>query len=579
MDDEVNNALGPALASALDKKGYTELTPVQKAVLDPALEGRDLRITSQTGSGKTVAIGFTLRKIIEGDCSARDGIARPKAMVVAPTRELAKQVEEELSWLFAPSRVKIASATGGASIRDERRALAGGPAIVVGTPGRLLDHLDRGGIDATQVGAVVFDEADRMLDLGFREDLEKIIGFVPEEHQTHLCSATFPRDVRALADRVQRDPAHVEGTRLGVANVDIDHVVHLVEFRQRIDAIVNLLLAHPEAQTLVFARTRADVSHIASELQQAGFVVNSLSGEMEQPERDRALAAFKRGNLDALVATDVAARGIDVQDIARVIHAEPPNDADTYTHRSGRTGRAGRKGTSSVLVSPTTLMRASMLLRRAGVVFRFEPIPSAEEIRRSADDRFLVAITSPDPEGFIGYDARTWEMAKHLSTTPDLVRTIAHLLVRARHGGATEPREIRLIEPPNERRKALQSSPIGAHPSAKHAREQRTDGWAHFRITWGNEHGADARRVLAMVCRRGQIQGSEVGAIKILRTYSIVEIARDVADRFAEHASQPDERNPRVSIKRDHSAATMAKSPSPAAPPRGEGRPNRPRPR
>ena len=176
--------------------------------------------------------------------------------------------------------------------------------------------------------------------------------------------------MKALADKVQNDPAHVEGTPLGAANADIDHVVHLVDPSQRVDAIINLLLACPDQQTLVFARTRADVARVARELHQAGFAVSSISGEMEQPERNRALADFKRGKLRVLVATDVAARGIDVQDIARVIHAEPPDDPDSYTHRSGRTGRAGRKGQSALLCSPSALSKASLLLKRARIQFR-----------------------------------------------------------------------------------------------------------------------------------------------------------------------------------------------------------------
>ncbi|HSQ65591.1 MAG TPA: DEAD/DEAH box helicase, partial [Polyangiaceae bacterium] len=350
MDKVGFDMLRPAFAAALEKKGFSSLTSVQQAVLEPALAGRDLRITSQTGSGKTLAIGLVVADMVDGVTATKGGVAKPRVMVVAPTRELAKQVEEELAWLYAAAGASVTSVTGGASIRDERRALAGGPAVVVGTPGRLLDHLKRGGIDASQVGAIVLDEADRMLDLGFREDLLAILEHAPPERRTHLVSATFPRDVRALADRVQKEPAHVEGTKLGTANTDIEHVIHLVDSRQRLDAIVNLLLATPEAQTLVFARTRADVAHMTRDLEHAGFSVGSLSGEMEQAARNRALAAFKRGSLHALIATDVAARGIDVQDIARVIHAEPPSDADAYTHRSGRTGRAGRKGTSSILV-------------------------------------------------------------------------------------------------------------------------------------------------------------------------------------------------------------------------------------
>src|SRR5262252_2037354 len=204
--------LGPALFRAIERKGYAELTAVQRAVLDPTLAGRDLRITSQTGSGKTLAIGLSLRELANQDSPASQSVASPRALVVAPTRELAHQVEQELSWLYAEVGMRLATTTGGASYRDEHRALARGPAVIVGTPGRLLDHLQRGSIDPSQVGTVVLDEADRMLDLGFREDLEQLFKRVPEARTTHLVSATFPRMVRAFADRLQREPAHVQGT-------------------------------------------------------------------------------------------------------------------------------------------------------------------------------------------------------------------------------------------------------------------------------------------------------------------------------------------------------------------------------
>ena len=239
----LETVLGPALAGALEKKGYTSLTPVQQAILDPSLAERDLRITSQTGSGKTVAIGLAVRDLVVRDASPMAGLGAPHVLVVTPTRELAKQVEEELSWLFAPLKAKVASVTGGASYRDERRALGAGPAVLVGTPGRLLDHLTKGSINPIRLAAVVLDEADRMLDLGFKDDLEAILAYAPDEHRTHLMSATFPREVRALADAVQTDPAMVEGTPIGVANTDIEHVIHLVDPKQRLDAIVNLLPA------------------------------------------------------------------------------------------------------------------------------------------------------------------------------------------------------------------------------------------------------------------------------------------------------------------------------------------------
>ncbi|HYO93612.1 MAG TPA: DEAD/DEAH box helicase, partial [Polyangiaceae bacterium] len=426
--------LGPELAEAITKKGYTALTPVQEAVLDPALADRDLRISSQTGSGKTLAIGFVLRDVVQQASKPAKGVGRPAGLVVTPTRELAKQVEAELTWLYAGRKVRVTGVTGGASYRDEQRALAAGPSIVVGTPGRLLDHLRRGSIDPSGLAAVVLDEADRMLDLGFRDDLEAILAMAPEEHRTHLVSATFAREVRALADRVQKKAVNVEGTPLGTANTDIDHVIYMVAPSERVNALINILLANPEDQTLVFARTRADVARIADELKDAGFSVSSLSGEMEQAARNRAMSAFKRGDIQALVATDVAARGIDVQDIARVVQVDPPTDADTYTHRSGRTGRAGRKGTSAILVAPSALSRVSQLLRRAAVKFRTESVPTAASIREKREQRLFAELTDA-AEGAKELDGRAAALARRIVEAGEAERALGRLLAQAQGPG------------------------------------------------------------------------------------------------------------------------------------------------
>jgi ATP-dependent RNA helicase DeaD len=578
--------LGPALTAALDKRGFTDLTPVQLAVLDPKLGGRDLRISSQTGSGKTVAIGFTLRDLFDEPVTiAGAGVARPRAIVIAPTRELARQVEQELGWLYAERGVRATAVTGGTSYRDERRALGAGPGIVVGTPGRLVDHLDRGGIDPSAVGALVLDEADRMLDMGFREELLAIFSRLPETRRTHLVSATFPKEVRALADRAQRDPVHLEGTRLGEANADIEHVVCLVEPSERVDAVVNLLAAAPDARTLVFARTRADVSQLAAELVEAGFPVGALSGEMDQRDRNRALAAFKRGQLRALVATDVAARGIDVHEVSEVIHVEAPGDADAYTHRSGRTGRAGRKGRSVLLATIGELGHVRRILDRARVRHRIEPLPTADEITARMDDRLFEALTAPAAEGESeALDARVIELAARLGASADPAQVIARLLVKSGAGQRVEPRALTVVAAPVESpRNERARSPRGRdrrpstlfppptegdrRPTRPRAREGATQdeaprGWALFDVTWGDVHGADARRLLALVCRRGNIQGSDVGAIRVGRTSSQVEVALDVAEAFARAASAPDPRDPRVRI-RDARDAGRSQMPPP----------------
>lgn len=555
--DDLETLVGPELARAFAGKGYESLTAVQAAVLDPEAAGRDLRMSSQTGSGKTVALGLAIRKEV------RKPDGKPRAFVIAPTRELAKQVEEELSWLFEPLGATIASVTGGTSVRDERRALSRGPTVVVGTPGRLLDHLTRGAIDASGVKAVVLDEADRLLDMGFREDLESILSHVPEGRRTHLVSATFPREVLALANKVQSDPVAVEGTRLGVANVDIEHVLHLVDHRERTNALINLLLASPDAQTLVFARTRADVARVASELDEAGFTVRPLSGEMQQRERDRALAAFRRGELDALIATDVAARGIDVQDIARVIQLEPPTDSDTYTHRSGRTGRAGRKGQSVMLVAPPTLARTRFLLKRAGVTPAIKPVPTPDEIRAVRSQHLYEDLTAPLPEGFAGFDDATYALAKRLAQGPEVPRTIVRLLLRARAAGVAEPRNVRPIAPPDE---APRKAAVTLPPSAPRPRDQK---FVTFQVSWGAEHGADPRRLFALICRRGEIDRNQVGAIRIGARSSTVEVAADIAAEFEKKAQRPDPRDARVRVRRLPDERPLG----------GDDRPRRPPPR
>ena len=569
--DDLAAVIGPELASAFEARGYTALTRVQEAVLDPELRDRDLRVSSQTGSGKTVAIGLAMRELVAAGAKSQGNTARPRALVITPTRELAKQVEEELGWLYTPLALRIACVTGGGGYRDELRAFKRGPAVVVGTPGRLLDHLDRKAIDASDVAVVVLDEADRMLDLGFREDIEKILAHTPDERRTHLVSATFPPEVRALADRVQTDPVSVEGTPLGEANTDIEHVIHLVHPRERVSAIVNLLLASPGAQTLIFARTRADVAGLASDLDDAGFHVGMLSGEMEQPERNRALAAFKRGSLAALVATDVAARGIDVVDISRVIQVQPPDDPDAYTHRSGRTGRAGRKGTSSLLVAPGELVRTLRLLARARVRHRFEPIPPAASIRSAQDEHLLAALTAEGSDDQDPPDARATELAKTLASSADPVRAIARLVSRALRQGAPEPRELTPIDPPSRGH---------VPPAARKEREKReknTAGWVTFRVSWGAMHGAETRRLVAMLCRRGKIDGSDIGAIQVQKTSSTVDIALPVAEAFEKATRAPDPRDPRIHIRRwvDEPAKGARQHPKPKgghAPPKRRNR-------
>jgi ATP-dependent RNA helicase DeaD len=279
--------------------------------------------------------------------------------------------------------------------------------------------------------------------------------------------------------------------------------------------------------------------------------VRTLSGEMEQPERDRALLAFRQGGVQALVATDVAARGIDVRDIARVIQIEPPNDVDTYTHRSGRTGRAGRQGTSVLFVSPSHYPVIARGLARAKITHRVEPIPRPEAIQRAREEK-LVAWLGREGDGET-VDPHAVSIAKQLLTSAAPELAVARLVVKAGLHGPTRARAVRAIPAPREEQREQRQQRERREPreSRREDPHRAAPGdWVAFRVTWGGRHGADARRVLALACRRGNIRGSDVGAIRIDATYSSIEIARGVADAFEREAGKPDPRDPRVRFTR-----------------------------
>ena len=586
MPSPAFEALSPPIAAALTSRGFTALTTVQEAVLDPALAGRDLRISSQTGSGKTVAVGLVLVAGLEAAVTERAARSpapqtgpspcRPAALLVAPTRELAAQLQKELSWLYAPLGIRVAAVVGGTSYGGELRSLRSGPLVIVGTPGRLLDHLERGSIDPSEAFSVVLDEADQMLDLGFRDELEAILGKTPPERRTHLVSATFPREVLSLANRYQRNAADVQGTQRGEANEDITHVAHMVRSGERDAVLVNLLLLAPGERTLVFVRTRADAADIADRLANRGFGARALSGEMEQWERTKTLDAFRNGNISTLVATDVAARGLDVPDVSRVIHADPPNDPEAFTHRSGRTGRAGRKGTSIVLLPPSAREGVGRLFRRARVEGTFLPAPTVADVLRAADDRLIAELTAAPAED-AKEDARLRGLADRLLATEDPAKLVTALLARARHTGACAPETVTPIALQPQRPQAFEQrggpsrggyedrGPRGGYedrgPRGGYDRGPNNGpgqgpihapmhaGFVPFRVTWGERHGADPRRVLALVCRRGGIQGNQVGAIRIGEVESTFEVAVPVAAEFAELVRKPDTRDPRIRIE------------------------------
>lgn len=534
-------AVPAPLRKALEQRGFAALTEVQTAVLAADLPGRNLRISSQTGSGKTVALGMVLaRDMLETGSAERVG---PEALVITPTRELATQVAEELAWLFGDVRgVDVVSVTGGTEVWKDRKPLARKPRIVVGTPGRLNDHINTGMLLTDSIRHVVLDEADQMLDMGFRDELDAIVGALPEERRSHLVSATFPPAVKQLADRFQKNPLHVAGTQLGQANQDIEHIAHLVRPRESYAALVNVLLMSQGERTLIFVERRIDAQELSEMLAGDGFPALHLSGDLAQAQRTRTLNAFKAGVIDTLICTDVAARGLDVPDIVRVIHMGLSNDPDVYIHRSGRTGRAGRKGQSVLIVPSSAERRVQRLLGIARVSVQWRPTPTADRVFKTRTKAARVRMHELLQEG-VPVAPGELEYAQTLLTERDPAQLVAALLKLSEKPLPREPFALSSVTSKPTR----PGESFGGRPSPA---PRGSGSFQAFFINWGETSGANPSRVIAHICRRGGISGQAVGAVRIEARTSVFEVASDVAAAFEEAMRKPDPREPGLRVER-----------------------------
>jgi ATP-dependent RNA helicase DeaD len=495
-----------ALQDALDARGYDTLTPVQEAVLNPGYVGADLLVSAQTGSGKTLGFGLAIAPtILEDETFGPAGA--PLALVIAPTRELALQVKRELAWLYAQAGVVMASTVGGMDMRDERRALERGAHIVVATPGRLRDHIMRSSIDLSQCRAVILDEADEMLDLGFREDLEFILGEAPEDRQTLLFSATVPPQIAKLAKSYQRDAIRVVTKSETSQHADIAYRAMLVNDRDTDNAVINTLRYYEAPNAIVFANTRAMVNRLTTRLSNRGFQVVALSGELSQTERTHALQAMRDGRAQVCVATDVAARGIDLPNLDLVVHAELPSNHETLLHRSGRTGRAGRKGVSALIVTPKVRKKAERILGMAKLKSDWGSAPSADEVLARDEDRMFA---DPAWETPVGESEEAVVNRLVAEKTPEQIAVAYLRMFREQH---TAPEEL-------------------SDPGAKPEKREEFGPSVWFAVSGGRAADAEPRRILPMVCGAGDLSKDDIGAIRIQQDHSLVQIKESSVARF-----------------------------------------------
>jgi ATP-dependent RNA helicase DeaD len=505
------------LADALSERGYSEPTPVQAAILEDQARVRDLIVSAQTGSGKTVAFGLAMAAELLGEEGRVVPSRLPLALIIAPTRELALQVSRELIWLYGPTGARIATCVGGMDASKERRQLNQGAQIVVGTPGRLRDHLERGALELSELRVAVLDEADEMLDMGFREDLEEILDATPQGRRTMLFSATMPKPIVALAKRYQRDALRVSVIGEDRGHGDIAYQALAVSPPDIENAVVNLLRLHEAETAMLFCATRENVRHLHATLLERGFGAVALSGEHSQNERNAALQALRDRRARVCVATDVAARGIDLPTLSLVIHVELPRDAETLQHRSGRTGRAGKKGTAVLVVPFQRRRRVEMMLRGARIQAEWIDPPTPEQIRAQDRERLLNTLLAP-----VDVDDEDRAIATRLLEQRS-AEDIAAALVSAHRARLPQPEELL----------AQGRAPDGPRERADGHRAGFEDTvW--FRIDVGRQQNADPRWILPLLCRRGHITKAEVGAIRITPRDTQFEVPRAVAKRFTD---------------------------------------------
>jgi ATP-dependent RNA helicase DeaD len=416
--------LSPEILKAVAKMGFEEASPIQTAVIPVALTGRDVVGMSSTGSGKTAA--FAIPALERVDPHVR-GV---QVLILCPTRELAVQVAEEVGKLsFFKRGIQAVPIYGGQSYDRQFRALAAGTQVVIGTPGRVMDHMDRGTLTFEQLRVVVLDETDRMLDMGFRDDIERILKAMPEKRQLLFFSATIPRAIQDLIGRYSHDPEWIKIESVAQNAPLVEQVYFEVDRRSKIEALTRLIDVHDFRYGIIFCSTKIMVDELDEHLHARGYATDRLHGDISQAQRERVMDKFRRRSFEFLVATDVAARGLDVDDLEVVFNFDLPNDAEDYTHRIGRTARAGKSGRAFTFVSGRELYKLQGMMQVARLKIRRESIPSLDQVEEARANVFFEKIRATlEAKEFQSYDRMVDRLLDQGYASTDICSALIHLL-------------------------------------------------------------------------------------------------------------------------------------------------------
>ncbi|ORB67589.1 DEAD/DEAH box helicase [Mycolicibacterium tusciae] len=500
----------PSVLQAVHEVGYESPSAIQAATIPAMLRGSDVVGLAQTGTGKTAAFAIPILSKIDTDSRTT------QALVLAPTRELALQVAEAFSRYGAHLRVNVLPVYGGSSYGPQLAGLKRGAQIVVGTPGRVIDHLEKGTLDLTHLDYLVLDEADEMLQMGFAEDVERILADTPEYKQVALFSATMPPAIKKITSKYLHDPVEVTVKSKTQTAENITQRYVQVSHQRKMDALTRLLEVEQGDAMIVFVRTKQATEEVAEKLRARGFSAAAINGDIPQAVRERTINSLKDGSLDILVATDVAARGLDVERISHVLNYDIPHDPESYVHRIGRTGRAGRSGTALLFVTP----RERHLLKSIERVTRQKlveiELPSVDDVNEKRVAKFLDSITEALNAPGIDMFRQLIEGYERDNDVP-LADIAAALALQSRDG-----EEFLMTEPPPEkRRERPDRGPREGGP--RKPRERRGD-FATYRIAVGKRHKVMPGAIVGAIANEGGLHRSDFGHISIRPDHSLVEL-------------------------------------------------------
>jgi ATP-dependent RNA helicase DeaD len=539
--------LTPEILKAVEKMGFEEASPIQTAVIPVALTGKDVIGLSSTGSGKTAA--FAIPAIERADPKVR----AVQVLILCPTRELAVQVSEEFGKLaFFKRGLAGVPIYGGQSYERQFRALHQGVQIVIGTPGRVMDHMERGSLKLDQLKLVILDEADRMLDMGFREDIEKILTAVPATRQMLFFSATMPRAIQDLIGRYAKDPAWIKIESVAQNRPQVEQTYFEVDRRSKIEALTRLIDVNDFRYGIIFCSTKIMVDELDEHLHARGYATDRLHGDITQAQRDRTMGKFRDRKFEFLVATDVAARGLDVDDLEVVFNYDLPNDAEDYTHRIGRTGRAGKTGKAYTFVSGQEIYKLQGMIRWARIDIRRGRIPSLDEVEEARTSVFFEKIRATlDEKKFKPHDRMIDRLLDQGYASTDICSALIHLLQGGAPGVGAAPAQAApaakapiawaepakapppaagpRAEPPAEAVGRGAPEPERPHPE-RAARTGRDPGMVPLFLNVGRKQLVTPADIVGKIAGVTRLPANVIGAIDLHQRHALVDVAAHEAD-------------------------------------------------